>query len=423
MGQLETLSDRLWRGETSTRDKEHHPFVALDLIEEVADGVAFHKSFSNITAIKTGDGIVLLDTGSFHPVAHKRSFDKVRSWSGDPLRAAVYTHGHADHAYGLPPFLEEAKTKGWAAPEIIAHSLVNARMDRYIETAGFNSIINERQFGFPVEWPVNPIRPTVTYENEKTLVSGGVEFRLHHARGETDDHTWVFIPERGVICTGDFFIWSAPNAGNPQKVQRYAKEWSLALRAMAECGARVLLPGHGVPVFGADRVREALLTTADYLEHLHRATVELMNTGAALDDIVHAVKPPDALAEKPWLLPVYDEPEFIVRNVWRCMAGWWGGVASELKPAPRGEQAREIAALAGGVRRLLGRAREFVNQGNLRMACHLVDWAAEADPTGRETHTIRAEVYRRRTESESSTMSKGVFGAAARESEKKSKGE
>jgi glyoxylase-like metal-dependent hydrolase (beta-lactamase superfamily II) len=49
-----------------------------------------------------------------------------------------------------------------------------------------------------------------------------VEF--HHARGETDDHLWAFFPDRKWIATGDFIIWNFPNAGNPQKVQRWPIE-------------------------------------------------------------------------------------------------------------------------------------------------------------------------------------------------------
>ena len=50
------------------------------------------------------------------------------------------------------------------------------------------------------------------------------------ARGETDDHTWTWIPDRKAIFSGDLFIWMFPNAGNPQKVQRHAGEWAAALR-------------------------------------------------------------------------------------------------------------------------------------------------------------------------------------------------
>ena len=85
---------------------------------------------------------------------------------------------------------------------------------------------------------------------------------------------------------GRFIIWAAPNAGNPQKAQRYAREWSEALRVMAKTGAEVLIPGHGVPVFGAMRVRQVLLETADYLRSLYDQTIALMNAGATLDSIL-----------------------------------------------------------------------------------------------------------------------------------------
>src|SRR5256885_13213485 len=54
-----------------------------------------------------------------------------------------------------------------------------------------------------------------------TLFRSGRRFDLHHARGETDDHTWTWSPADKVLCCGDLFIWASPNAGNPQKVQRY----------------------------------------------------------------------------------------------------------------------------------------------------------------------------------------------------------
>jgi alkyl sulfatase BDS1-like metallo-beta-lactamase superfamily hydrolase len=418
MPTLEQLSDDLWRGVHSTSEHDHHPFRVLDQIEEVADGVAFYKAFSNITTVNTDDGCVLIDTGSFNPNAHSKSFAKVRSWTKSPIDTAIYTHGHVDHAYGLPPFLAEAKEQGWNTPDIVGHERVVARMDRYIETAGYNEVINERQFGFPVEWPTSPIYPTQTYEESMDLFVNGIEFNLHHAQGETDDHTWVFLPKQRVLCTGDLFIWAAPNAGNPQKVQRYISEWARALRRMAEYKPEVLLPGHGVPVFGADRVQAVLIDTATYLESIYDQTLNAMNAGASVDELIHAVKPPTDLAEKPYLQPVYDEPEFIVRNIHRCLGGWYCGTPSELKPAPRSEQANEIATLAGGINKLIERAEVMLNDQNFRMASHLADWAVEAEPKNRDAHAVRARVYAARTTQESSTMAKGIYGATARDAQR-----
>ena len=72
---------------------------------------------------------------------------------------------------------------------------------------------------------------------------------------------------------------------------------------------------------------------------------------------------------------------------------------------------------------LLVRAETLADARDYRMACHLVDWAVEAEPANRDAHKVRAQIYQARTEVESSTMSKGVFGAAARDSTAKSGGE
>ena len=55
------------------------------------------------------------------------------------------------------------------------------------------------------------------------------------------------MPERRAICAGDLLIWVFPNAGNPQKVQRYPHEWALALRTMAALRPELVLPAHGEP--------------------------------------------------------------------------------------------------------------------------------------------------------------------------------
>jgi alkyl sulfatase BDS1-like metallo-beta-lactamase superfamily hydrolase len=421
MSELLKRTDQLWSGQASTTMPEFHPFAGPRVLEQLAPGVAFFKAFVNVTAVSTGEGLVLVDTGAYLPASHKLSFEAVRGWNRERLHTAIYTHGHVDHAYGLPPFLAEADERGWLAPRIVGHENVLPRMQRYVRTEGYNSIINARQFAVPTQWPVEFQAPTDTYADHLELSVGGTRFQLHHAKGETDDHTWVFLPETRTLCTGDLFIWAAPNAGNPQKVQRYAVEWAAALRAMAALDPELLLPGHGLPIAGAARVRSALIDTAEYLESLVTQTLERLNAGQTLYQILEEVRPPAALEAKPYLKPVYDEPEFIVRNLWRCFGGWHSGVPSELKPAPRAQLAKELANLSGGVEKLLERASALLAAGDARLAAHLVDWAAEAAPASREVHAARAAVYGALMKGASSTMSRGIYGAAARESEGKAR--
>ena len=92
-----------------------------------------------------------------------------------------------------------------------------------------NALINARQFSIPPSWPDDYDYPDTVYEDTLRLTVGEVTLELSHARGETDDHTWLWWPARRILWTGDQFIWVAPNAGNPQKVQRYVGEWAETL--------------------------------------------------------------------------------------------------------------------------------------------------------------------------------------------------
>jgi alkyl sulfatase BDS1-like metallo-beta-lactamase superfamily hydrolase len=185
---------------------------------------------------------------------------------------------------------------------------------------------------------------------------------------------------------------------------------------MAARGAEVLVPGHGVPVIGAGRVRQALEDTAEWLETLERETVARMNAGATLEQILAEVRPPAHLIDRPYLQPVYDEPEFVVRNVWRLYGGWWDGVPAHLKPAPQAALGREVAGLAGGVGALVARANALAADGDLALASHLADWAVAAAPDDRAAHAVRAEVYDARAKASAALMTRGIFAAVARES-------
>ena len=417
MADMLELADRLWTGEADIA--EHHPVGFLGELTEVDDGIAFLPSFANVTAIETSDGLVLFDSGSF--ATGQLVHDAIRGWRPDTrVDTVVFTHGHVDHVFGLPLWEAEAVERAWVPPMVVAHENMPARFDRYVMTAGYNAAINRRQFGVDeLEWPTDYRHPDKTYRDRMELEIGGERFELHHAKGETDDYTWTWIPGRRTICCGDLFIWAVPNAGNPQKVQRYPREWSQALREMAELGAERLLPGHGLPVVGADRVRSALEDSAALLESLVEQTLALMNEGATLDAIVHSVHAPDELLSKPYLRPIYDEPEFIVRNLWRQFGGWYDGNPSRLKPAPDADLAGEIASLAGGGERLAQRALELAEAGDLRLAGHLAELAALASPELEEAQRARAEVNERRAGDATSTMARGVFSAAARESRAK----
>lgn len=416
MGEVLEFAERAWRG--GLEGTQVDPGNALVAFEELAPRLGFLSAFSNVAVVATDDGLVLLDTSSlFHA---QRLFDEVRRWTPARVHSAVYTHGHVDHVFGLGAFESEAQERGFPRLRVVAHERCPARFERYRLTQGYNAIINQRQFGFPR--PVFPTRfrePDETVRDALALEVGGVRIELRHDKGETDDHLWAWIPAERTLYTGDLFIWAAPNCGNPQKVQRYPREWAAALRRMAQLGAERLLPGHGPPIVGAARVEQALGECAELLESLVEQTLALMNAGARLDDVLHGVELPERLLARPYLRPSYDDPRFIVRNLWRLYGGWWDGNPAHLLPAPEAALARALAELAGGARALAAAAEREAEAGRLDLACQLVELAAGAAPDDARVHAARAAVYRERRRGETSLMARGIYAAAERESAEK----
>lgn len=392
-------------------------------LSELTTGVAFIEAFSNVASFDTEDGLVLFDTSleQFGPVVRRN----LRTWSKQRVHSICYTHGHIDHVGGAALFVDEAETNGVPAPVIVGHEAVGPRFERYDLTNGYNGIINRRQFaslgggmlGSAEErWgPTRWVSPTRTFARQLVLEVGNLRFDLRHARGETDDHLWAWIPEHRAICTGDLVTWVFPNAGNPQKVQRYPGDWAAALREMIALGPELLLPAHGMPVAGASRIHTLLDDTATALESIVQQTLALMNDGATLDTCIHSVEVPAHLLNKPYLRPVYDEPEFIVRNVWRQFGGWYDGNPANLKPPATKTLALEIASLCGSAERLAERARAL-SDTDLRLACSLIELAAAASADV-AVHRARAAIYKRRREEAQSLMAKGIFHSAATDSE------
>jgi len=417
----DALFERLWDG--SAGMEEWTAAVSQGAITHVTESIiTVHTTYfcGSVTAIRTSEGLVVIDTAK--PDTAKLTLDVIRSWDRSPIHTVIFTHGHIDHTSGIAVIDAEADARGFPRPRIIAHRNVKRRMERYEASHGFNSIVQGQQFNLPnYVYPIGQRHPDQVYDDSLSLAIGGEQIELRHGRGETDDATIVWLPERRVLASGDFVIWVFPNAGNPRKVQRYAAEWAAMLRQMAELRPAILIPGHGPVVFGEERTQQMLVDGAEALEHLVRETLALMNKGATLDEVLQSVKLPAGLLAKPYLLPKYDDPEFLVRSIYHFYAGWFDGDPAHLKPAPAADLAAELADLAGGASRLAERAAALSQAGQSRLAVQLVEFASAAAPADRGIQAVRAAILGKAIDGERSLMGKAFLAVYARQAEQHSK--
>jgi alkyl sulfatase BDS1-like metallo-beta-lactamase superfamily hydrolase len=389
-------------------------------VREIAPGVHFLAGFGNTTFLVGDQAAAVIDPGLY--VNGPRVVAELRAITDLPVRYVAYTHGHYDHAFGTPAILDDAHARGHDAPDIVGHVNVAKRFERYAKTSGHLAQTFDLQFaswgpaGGDVVRKARYCPPTVEFEDRITLDGlGGLPFELRHGLGETDDHSWAWVPDRRVIVGGDFIVSSLPNAGTPFRVQRYVPEWADALEEMASVEPALVVSGHG-DVFGDDAA-EMLHTTARALRWLDAEVVRRINDGQWQEQILAEVQLPPELEGSPYLQPLYGCTAFAIHDLLRRYMGWYDGNPSMLFPSRQSEIAREVVALAGGADAILERADALAASGAIadaQLALHLVDFVvSDAGPRAEEARARKAALLDARADGERSFVASNVLRSAA----------
>ena len=342
----------------------------------------------NVVVFETDAGLVLIDSG--YAPAGPALAEALARLSSKPVHTIVFTHFHADHAFGA-----WALMKGPHEPQVVAEELFVEQMEDDFRTYGLIARNNQQSIAdVPRSWE-QAVRPTKTFHGKLTLSIGGEDFVLTHARGETEDQIWVWAPARRIVVAADYFQPQMPNAGNGKRRQRYALEWARALRDMTALKPARVLPMHGPALSDEARIQDRLGAQAAVLESIATQVIDGLNTGARRDLIVERVALPPALAQREDERPLYNSARDIGNMVVKQYSGWWDDMPSHWAPAPRAQTAREFAALAGGAHKLIERALQLAPQSPA-LASQLADWAWLAAPGDVAVVRGAMDVYRRR---------------------------
>ncbi len=359
-------------------------------IEEIAKGTWFIRiPYVNIVVFETSEGLVLIDSG--YAAAGPALIETLHRISKKPVHTIVFTHHHADHAFGAWALLAEGQR-----PRIVAERSFLHELDIDLKLANYTNVrLNDQA---PQDVPRSRgdvVLPTDTFSDQTALTIGGETFVLHHARGETADQIWVHAPARGIVVSADYHQPFLPNAGNGKRRQRYLTEWAQALRAMIAASPNLVLPMHGPAIAGHASIEDRLGAVADALESIDQQVVAGLNAGLRRDQVVDRVSLPQPLASRPDMDTYYNRVSDVARMSVREYSGWWDDVPSHWSPSPMAAQAREFVALSGGQERVLARLKELLPT-DAAMACHLADWAWLAAPEDRTTLEASLAAYANR---------------------------
>lgn len=380
--------------------------------ENVYSAVGWH--LANTIVIEGDDGIIVIDTGEDVEAAIEVE-KEYRKITQKPVKAIVYTHFHPDHINGV---------KAWASAEavrkgdirIFAHeTLVDnvVRQGRLIgpilavrtaysfglplppeDSAGMNGGIGVRVAGARATF----IAPTDTFADRLEVTIAGVKMIMVHVPSEAPDEICVYLPEYNILCSGETI--QGPTLPNIHTLRgtkfRDPVSWFKSIDVLRAFEATALVPAHGQPIKGAEKVEEVLRMTRDGIQFIHDQTIRYMNKGYTPDELVQVVRFPPHMAEyRPYLREYYGTVKHAVRQIYSGYLGWFSGDPVDLDPLAPRETARRYVDLMGGRKAVLAVAETAYHEEDFQWAAQLTTHLIRLNFEDAEARAIKAKAFRR----------------------------
>lgn len=259
-----------------------HPAQALEIrFELVAPNVYAHVGETegrtydnealnaNIGLVVTPAGALLIDPGATFQSARKIA-EAARKVTAQPIQWVINTGGQDHRWLGNGYF----KTQG---AQIIAHADaqadMNARAQEHLRA--LKPVLKEKLDGtepvYPTRWLQGP---------DNTLVLGGITVDVKHRQGgHTPGDSLVWLPQSGVMFTGDVVYVDRTLGLHP--VSR-TKAWLESFDVIDQIQPTVVVPGHG----RVTDLATARKDTRDLLRALRQQMGRAVEGGIGLDTAV-----------------------------------------------------------------------------------------------------------------------------------------
>ena len=204
--------------------------------------------WANVGAGVTEAGVVLIDC----PVrpSDSRGWQKeLRDLSPRGIRYRISTDYHGDHTIGSA-FIEDAGVIS-IAPQRVFEALA-AKDNPLAGREAFINTLNDigaTEEANEIAEAVLPL-PQVCFDAGMTLHLHPLTFEIYRLGGHTPACSSVYVPEEGVIFTGDVMI----NEPGPGMREARFQEWIGALAWIESLPVAHVVPGHG-EICGIEEVR------------------------------------------------------------------------------------------------------------------------------------------------------------------------
>lgn len=370
-------------------------------------------ALANTIMIEGEDGVIIVDPSTSLEPGHE-IMAEFRKLTDKPVVAVVYTHFHPDHWGGVKAFVAEKDVVAGKV-QIIAHDTLVGNVVRQGGTVGtIQAMRSGYTFGafLPEEdlegqnGGIGPhdgggnstfIQPTLTFADEMDVEIAGIKMHFFHVPSEAPDEIAIYLPDTNVLLSAETI--QGPTFPNVHTLRgtkfRDPLTWYRSIDKLRSFNADYMVPSHGQPVYGADKVSEVLTMTRDGIQYVHDQTIRMMNKGLTPDELVDAVTfPPHLRDYAPYLREYYGTVSHSVRQIYNGYLGWFPGDPVELDPIAPVESAARHVELMGGRDAVFAAAEQAYADGDYQWAAELATYLIRINHDDQAARTVKAAAFR-----------------------------
>jgi alkyl sulfatase BDS1-like metallo-beta-lactamase superfamily hydrolase len=393
---------------------EHTKKFTPPKVVKVTDGVysAIGYGLANILMLEGTDGIIIIDTGETNKQA-ETVLAEFRKITDKPIVAVIYTHNHVDHSEGAGVFVNESKNAGLPVDVIAQEDLVKNYYNSY-------GALSNQQAKYSLAWAgvylpkegedrvisagigptVDPgntsfVPPNITFDKKLETEYAGLKLVIASQPGETPDELYVWVPEKGVLFSGENIYEQFPNLYTMRGTKyRDVSLWIDSLDELRSLNATHLVPSHTRPLSGQENVSKILTEFRDGVAYIYDQTIRNINKGSDAEDVVQKVQLPPYLKDHPWLQPRYGQVEWMTKGIYNGEVGWNNGDSAWFNTVTKEERGKNIVEGFGGINETITNIKNAIMDKNYKWAAELATYVLYANPDNEEAKLLKAQALR-----------------------------
>jgi cyclase len=199
-------------------------------VTKLADSVYFAAGGGGNSGIIIGKAGVIVVDAKINEQSAQQLLAEIAKLTSKPVTHVIETHSDGDHVNGVAWFP--------AGVTIIAHESDKREQEAALK-AGANTPPADRL-------PTQVVRGDSPKGVKESLTLQGVRFQLlHWVPAHTSGDLVVFLPDQGIVFTGDIIVTNRPDPIIHLEKNGSSAGWVTTAEGIAALNAQQFVPGHG----------------------------------------------------------------------------------------------------------------------------------------------------------------------------------